>query len=200
MKVYEVWTDLDPDTLGAVAAQTYYTWLKFALGQTDIGGKKLKHPSGRYASAISWKKTGTSRVSIIADEDAIPEVGLIEGGSPAINLKAKMLASPKAKTSKAGYLYRTLYLRPDQWREAPSISMDSIISAVGGDRLAGRTGKMWAKPRPFVDPNSRGPFTMTNRPGSSPWRIPAMAPYAPAAILAQQLQSEYRRGGINVRL
>jgi hypothetical protein len=193
MKVYEIMTDLNPDMLGAVAAQTYYTWLMFAVGQTEIGGKKLKHPSGRYASALSWKKTGASRVSIIADEDAIPEVGMIEDGSPEIDLKSKMLASPKAKRSKAGYLYRTLYLRPDQWRESPTIGLDSIVSTLGGDRLAARVGKMWARPRPFVDPKSRGPFTMTNRPGSSPWRIPAMAPYAPAAILAQQLQSTYGR-------
>jgi len=132
-------------------------------------------------------------VSIIADEDAIPEVGILEDGSPAIDLKTKMLASPKAKRSKAGYLYRTLYLRPDQWRTAPATGMDAIVSVLGGDRLAARVGKMWARLRPFVDPKSRGPFTMTNRPGASPWRIPAMAPYAPAAILYQQLQSSYGR-------
>lgn len=191
MKTYDIFTDLDPDQLGNVAAQTYYTWLMFAVGKTDIGGKKLKHPSGRYASAISWRKTGRYRVSIIADEDAVPEVGIIEDGSPEVDLKEKMLASGKAKRSKDGYLYRTLYLRPDQWREAPMIGMDSIVSAFGGERLSSRLGKVWAQPRPFVDPKSRGPFTMTNRPGGSPWRIPAMAAYAPAAILAQQLQEQY---------
>jgi hypothetical protein len=191
MKVYDIYTDLDPEMLGAVAAETYYTWLMFSVGQTDIGGKTLKHPSGRYASALSWKKTGVNRVSIIADEDAVPEVGIIEDGSPEIDLKSKMLTPDKSKRSKDGYLYRTLYLRPDQWREAPSIGMDSIASTLGGDRLKSRLGKMWAQPRPHVDPKSRGPFTMTNKPGSSPWRIPAMAPYAPAMILAQQLQSAY---------
>lgn len=193
MTTYDIFTDLDPDQLGAVAAETYYTWLQFACGQTDIGGRKLKHPSGRYASALSWRRTGRNRVAIIADEDAVPEVGIIEDGSPAIDLKSKMLTPDKAKRSKAGYLYRTLYLRPDQWREAPSIGMDTIVSAFGGERLAGRVGKIWAAPRPFVDPKSRGPFTMTNKPGSSPWRIPAMAAYAPAAILAQQLRSQYGR-------
>lgn len=191
MKIYDVFTDLDPDQLGSVAAETYYTWLMFAVGKTDIGGKTLKHPSGRYASAISWRKTGRARISIIADEDAVPEVGMIEDGSPAVDLKAKMLTPEKSKRSKAGYLYRTLYLRPDQWREAPMIGMDSIVSAFGGERLSSRLGRLWAQPRPDVDPKSRGPFTMTNKPGSSPWRIPAMAAYAPAAILAQQLHSKY---------
>jgi hypothetical protein len=120
MKVYDIYTDLDPDMLGAVAAETYYIWLMFACGQTDIGGKKLKHPSGRYASALSWKKTGRNMVSIIADDDAIPEVGIIEDGSPEIDLKAKMLTPDKAKRSKAGYLYRTLYLRPDGARRQRS--------------------------------------------------------------------------------
>lgn len=191
MKVYDIFTDLDPDQLGNVAAETYYTWLMFSVGKTDIGGKTLKHPSGRYASAISWRKTGRNRVSIIADDDAVPEVGIIEDGSPAVDLKSSMLTPEKSKRSKDGYLYRTLYLRPDQWREAPMINMDSIVSAFGGERLASRLGKMWAQPRPFVDPKSRGPFTMTNKPGASPWRIPAMAAYAPAAILAQELQSQY---------
>jgi hypothetical protein len=191
MKVYDIYTDLDPDQLGNVAAETYYTWLMFAIGKTDIGGKTLKHPSGRYASAISWRRTGRARISIIADEGAVPEVGMIEDGSPAIDLKAKMLTPDKSKRSKDGYLYRTLYLRPDQWREAPQIGMDSIVSAFGGERLASRLGRLWAQPRPNVDPKSRGPFTMTNKPGSSPWRIPAMPAYAPAAILAQQLQSQY---------
>lgn len=193
MKVYDIFTDLDPDQLGNVAAQTYYTWLMFSLGKTDIGGKTLKHPSGRYASAISWRKTGRNRVSIIADDDAVPEVGIIEDGSPEVDLKEKMLTPDKSKRTKDGYLYRTLYLRPDQWREAPMIGMDSIVSAFGGERLASRLGRMWAQPRPAVDPKSRGPFTMTNRPGSSPWRIPAMAAYAPAAILAQELQAQYGR-------
>jgi hypothetical protein len=194
VKVYDIFTDLDPDMLGSVAAATYYRWLEFAIGKTDIGGKTLKHPSGRYASAISWKKTSRAVVSIIADESVANEVGIIEDGSPAVDLKSKMLTAGKSKRSKAGYLYRTLYLRPDQWREAPSIGMDTITSAFGGERLASRVGKIWAQPRPDVDPNSRGPFTMTNKPGSSPWRIPAMAAYAPAAILAQELQSQYGRG------
>jgi hypothetical protein len=191
VKVYDIFTDLDPDQLGNVAAETYYQWLMFSVGKTDIGGKTLKHPSGRYASALSWRNTGRNTVAILADEDTVPEVGIIEDGSPAIDLKAKMLTPDKAKRSKDGYLYRTLYLRPDQWREAPSIGMDSVVSAFGGERLAGRLGKIWAQPRPYVDPKSRGPFTMTNRPGGSPWRIPAMAPYAPAAILAQHLQAQY---------
>jgi hypothetical protein len=193
VKTYDIFTNLNPDQLGAVAAETYYTWLMFSVGKTDIGGKTLKHPSGRYASALSWRKTGRARISIIADEDAVPEVGLIENGASAIDLKSKMLTSDKAKRSKAGYLYRPLYLRPDQWREAPQVGMDSIVSAFGGERLSSRLGKIWAAPRPNVDPKSRGPYTMTNRPGASPWRIPAMTAYAPAAILAQQLQSQYGR-------
>ena len=56
-KVYDVYTDLDPIQLLDVASETFFAWLKFALGEDEIGGKKLAHPSGRYASAISWKRT-----------------------------------------------------------------------------------------------------------------------------------------------
>lgn len=193
MTVYDIYTDLDPDQLGNVAAETYYRWLEFSLGATDIGGKTLKHPSGRYAAALSWRATGRSVVSIIADESVANEVGIIENGSPAIDLKAKMLGGGKAKRGKDGYLYRTLYLRPDQWRDKPVLGLDSIVSAFGGEQLRAKLNRLWAQPRPHGDPKSRGPFTMTNKPGSSPWRIPAMPAYAPAAILAQELQSKYGR-------
>jgi hypothetical protein len=186
-RTYNVYTNLPPGQLQDVAAVFYFTWLAFAIGKTDIGGKRLKHPSGRYAAALRVEKRGDNLISIIADDDAEPQVGIIEEGHPAFSLKDRMLASPKAKMSKAGYLYRVLYLRPDQQGEPPATMLDKVVT----ENDAMNIPKIWARPRPFVDPNSRGPFTMSNKPGSSPWRIPAMVAYSPAAILAAEIRRAY---------
>lgn len=189
--VYDVYTDLDPVELGNLAAETFFVWLKFAMGQATLGGKKLKHPSGRYASAISWKRTGVASVAIIADEDAIPEVGAIEYGHPATSMKDHMLGGGNTHISKDGYMYRTIPLRPDQWRDKPpEFNRSMVVDTLSGGRLRKGLAKMWAQPRPWVDPKSRF-RTMSDRPGSSPWIIPVFHPYAPGKILADILREEF---------
>lgn len=191
-KVYDVYTNLDPLQLSEAASETFKLWIQFALGKQEIGGKKIKYPSGRYASALSWKKTGVAQVSIIADEDAIPEVGAIEYGRPEIDLKSKMLFNGRAHISKEGYLYRVLPLRPDNPGTNPILSPGMVLDTLSGGRLRKNVARMWAKPRPYVDSRSRY-RTMTNKPGSSPWRIPEFHPYAPGAILAELLHQEFGR-------
>lgn len=193
-KVYDIYTNLNPQQLSELASATFKLWLQFALGKLEIGGKKLLHPSGRYASAISWRKTGAARVSILADEDAIPEVGAIEYGHPEVDLKAKMLYGGKAHVSKDGFLYRVIPLRPDQWRNTPNLTPSSIHDTMTGGHVRPGVARMWAKPRPWVDGKSRY-RTMTNKPGSAKWMIPEFHPYAPAAILAELLKQEFGAGG-----
>lgn len=190
--VYEIHTDLSPLQLSELASETFQVWLRFALGQQELAGKKLKHTSGRYASAISWRRTGTARVAILADEDAIPEVGAIEYGRPRTDLKAAMLGGGRTRVSREGYYYRVLPLRPDQWRSAPVLNDGMMINTLAGGRLRRSVARMWATPRPYVDKNSRF-RTMTNRPGSSAWIIPEFHPYAPAKFLADLLQERFGR-------
>lgn len=191
-KVYDIYTNLDPEQLTELASETFKLWLQFALGTMEIGGKRLKHPSGRYASAISWKRTGVAKVSVLADEDAVPEVGAIEYGRPEIDLKAHMLYGGHARMSQDGYMYRVLPLRPSQWRDAPALKATDILETLGSGKVRKGVARMWAKPRPYVDRNSRF-RTMTNRPGSSTWRVPQFHPYAPAAILAELLHEQFGR-------
>jgi hypothetical protein len=198
-KVYEIYTNLDPLQLSELASETFKTWLQFALGQQELAGKRLRHPSGRYASAISWRRNGLSRVSILADEDAIPEVGAIEYGHSEIDLKEHMLFGGRSRTSQEGYQYRVLPLRPDQWRRSPMLTPGMMINTISGGRLRRGIGKMWAVPRPHVDTSRgfggrQGRFvTMSNRPGASQWIIPEFHPYAPGKFLADLLRQEFGR-------
>lgn len=198
-KMYEVYTDLDPEALTDVAAMVYRAWLAFALGQGEIGGQVLKHPSGRYAASMSWKKTGEAAVAIIADETIAPEAGWIEEGKTSADMKAAMLGKGNTRTSKAGYRYRVIPMRRDATTPSADILGD-IVTTKAGETLPVRAARMWARPRWRSNPSSRrtvppgivpSPFvTMTDKPGSSPWVVPAMPAYSPAAILADIIRRE----------
>lgn len=188
--VYDVYTDLNPQQLTELAAETFLVWLKFALGQQEIGGHKIKHASGRYAAALSWKRIGVSRVAIIADESKAPEIGAIEYGHQPQDMKLHMLYGGSAHISKEGYYYRTIPLRPDQWRQTPTLNSSMITQDSNGGRIRSNVGRMWAKKRPEVDKNSRY-RTMSNKPGSSRWLVPGFTPYSPGLILSELLQQEF---------
>ena len=189
MKVYEIFSDLDPDTLTEVAADVYRLWLEFALGQQELGGKVLMHPSGRYAASLSWKKTGQASIALIADETIAPEAKWIEEGRTAADMKAAMLGKGRTKISADGHMYRVIPIRRDAL--TPRFDLGDIVTSSAGERLPVRTQKMWARPRWHT--NADHFATMTNEPGSSDWVVPAMAPYSPAAILASLLRQEYER-------
>lgn len=192
-EVYDVYTNLDPQQLNEIASETFFVWMQFALGRETLNGHKLIHPSGRYASALSWRRTGVARVSIIADEDSIAEVGAIEYGRASADIKDAMLGEGNTHTSKDGFQYRVIPLRPDQWRSTPVLSVTSLLQREGRGGLRSRVVKMWAKARPYVDSNSRF-RTMSNRPGSSPWIVPEFHPYVPAKFLADILTEQFGRG------
>lgn len=87
-KIYIVRTDLGPEDLHDVAMQIYAKWLEFALGEGALGGKTLKHPTGRYAAAISVTQEQDGSYLIYADDD-LPEAGILESGHQAFDLKTR---------------------------------------------------------------------------------------------------------------
>jgi hypothetical protein len=186
MKVYDVYTDLDPDALTEVAMETYRRWLSFALGQDEIGGKILSHPSGRYAASISWKKVGAAQIAIISDETVAPEAKWIEEGKAQADMKAAMLGKGNTRISSSGHRYRTIPIRRNA--VPPKFDVGEIVTSNAGERLPVRTSRMWSKPRWRVNPDHFA--TMSDAPGSSPWVVPAMPAYSPAAILAALIRQE----------
>lgn len=84
---YQVYTNLDPQTLTLVGKEIFKKWAQFALGKTPLGGHTLESPTGRYASAISFRQYGASHVAIIADEKKAPEAAILETGHRSVDLK-----------------------------------------------------------------------------------------------------------------
>lgn len=186
MKEYDVYTDLDPDTLTNVAMETYRLWLQWALGEAQIGGKVLKHPSGRYAAALSWKRIGASHIAIIADETIAPEAQWLEEGKAQTDMKAAMLGKGHTRTSASGHRYRVIPIRKTS--RPPRFDIASIVGSNAGERVPAGKAKMWARPRPHT--NADHFATMSDKPGASDWMIPAMPAYSPAALLAQLLSQK----------
>lgn len=193
-EIYEVKTNLNPEQLTELAAETYRLWLAFALGSQAIGGKTLAHPSGRYAAALSWRRTGEASIAIIADEST-PEVGWIEYGRQGADIREAMLSGGNAKIGKDGYAYRVVPIRPDDWRDTPSLGASDIMASAGGEKLRPGIAKLWATARPPVDGASRF-VTMSANPaahskGADAWKVPPMPAFAPASILSDLMRQEF---------
>lgn len=191
MIVYDVYTDLDPNALTAVAMETYRLWLQFALGQENLTDKKLKNPSGRYAASLSWTRSSPNRVTVIADESIAPEAAYVETGTTGADMK--QMLERNAKYTADGIAYRVLPLRPDVDPGPLSFNFDKIVgtSSGKGERLPKSQGKLWAVARHVVDPNSRYVTMTEDHPG---WQVPSMPAYAPGAALKAMLEAQYGRG------
>lgn len=189
MVEYTVMTDADPQTLTQIAVDTFKMWVAFSLGQSDLGGKTqvLMHPSGKYASSISWKRTGESSIAIIADESIAPESDWVERGRAGFSIKAAMLGKGNTKTSKAGYRYRFIPFSANPPK--PSFSVANVITNSRGGRMPTRAVKMWAKKA--AGAGYSGGAIMSDKPGSATWIIPPMPAYSPAKILSDMIRTSY---------
>jgi len=188
-KVYHVQTSLNPEQLTAVAIETYAKWLAWAIGKASFLGMKLKHPSGRYAASISWKRTGAATVAIIADESISPEALWIEEGAASHSMRDAMLGQGNTKTDAEGYRYRVIPIRNDGSFPSATGSTPATTQSPFGGGLTSKMGNMWSRAVPHVDASHYA--VMSDRPGSSDWIVPTQAPYAPGAILAALLKQEY---------
>ena len=192
MTDYTVHTNANPQQLGLIAADTYKQWMEFALGHKEIGGKKLMHPSGKYAASISWQRQGTYQVVIVADDTVAPEGKWIEDGISGFSIKQKMLAK-YSKINAKGERYRIIPMPPYPDKDKPNdmLNGNSLADFItkynpNGQRVRRNIARMWGKPI------KRTSFrTMRDGPGAAAWYIPDRPAYAPAKHLADLLKNQY---------
>lgn len=165
--VWDIMTDLDPQTLSAVGVAIAQRWISFAMGSSDLGGKTLAHPTGRYASSIQFRQTGVARVAIVANEKRAPEAAVLETGHKPIDLKQYF---PEGVTIP---MHRGV---PGQYGSA------GYGAPILDNTAAGRRKNVWAKPR------AQG-ATGFARMGTTGWIIPAMPAYSPAAHLVDLMRA-----------
>ena len=128
-------TNLSPEYVHDLLLETYQMWMEFALGKSSIGGRMLKNPSGRYASAITADRGPEGNIIAVYIEPGhigSKEAAIIEHGHGPVDLKQKML---RGRTSRKIYM-----------RDPPISPMGSIPGGLrtlrSMTRQGGRTGMM----------------------------------------------------------
>ena len=183
----DVYSDLPQEMLNEVMVETYRKWVMFALGKKTLNGRKLKHPSGRYAESIRVENQPGNVVAVFSDS---PIADVIEKGHKTFNLRDKMLQSGKAKTTKDGSRYRYIpiasYGKNSFTEPQGTAYLTRLLGAgVDGKGIKQLWGKMYKKEGPIR--------VMSSKQGPSAWQIPAMVAYSPAQIFADLLQKKYGR-------
>lgn len=121
---YVVNTNLDPSQLSMVSVEIFSQWLSFALGGQSLGGRMLKHPTGRYAASIGYQVSGESQIAILAD-DSLPEAGILEAGHGTFDLKTKFQVGRRYPMHRGGGAPSN---KPSMWATARRKSSTGFAS------------------------------------------------------------------------
>jgi hypothetical protein len=171
---YYVKTNMPPEYLSAVMLAVFESWVKFALGLSELGGRKLVHPTGKYASLLQFRREGESRIAIIADEQAANGVARwIEEGHGRIDLKQKL---------QDGKIYKIHGTRNSAQQIAQTgLRRRRITTGVG------TTETVWTEIR---NREATGFAKMNIHGNADSWVIPPRVAYSPARILYNLLKSQ----------
>src|SRR5271155_4709373 len=110
MAAREVYSNLKSDELHDALLETFQKWVNFSLGVGKLGGKILRHPSGRMASALKAESDPDGNVvAIYLDQETLANAGgdnFLMTGHKGFSLKQRMLKAgkPGVKRSQAGTL------------------------------------------------------------------------------------------------
>lgn len=191
--VHIVSTDQDPEFINQVALEVYRRWVEFALGQVELGGRRIKNPTGKYASSISIRRYGTrtgvrrpgeipkrtvTHIAIIANEKVAPEAAILETGHRAIDMLEHLKPNTAYPIHREGgppplMIGQSAYARSQvrsMWSTRRQASLQGLVKTP-------RVGE------------ARG---ARNTSGTGPaWTIPAMPAYAPAQILSELIRESY---------
>jgi len=169
----DIMTDMDPDTLSEVGAKMAQRWIDFAMGRKALGGRMLMHPTGRYASAISFRTYGVSRVAIVVNENVAPEAHFLEVGHGPIDLK---------KYFAMGTL---IPMHRGEAGQYGSAGYSSPIEDHSRNQRR-RKNQIWGVVRE-QGKSGRAVMSMTSSTGKN-WVIPPMAAFSPVAHLLELLR------------
>lgn len=156
--VYDVYTNADPGEISEVSLAIYLEWLEFAEGLGRIGGKRLVHPTGKYAKSLSMSKEGLNHTAIIADEKVAPEALWLEVGHGPVDLKESLTQGRAYPIHRGG----GLSWHPGSAGHYQHPALDMTASAKGQYLVA------------------------YARVGNTGWVIPAMEAYEPGFELAKK--------------
>lgn len=119
---YVIRTNLPPEQLNQIALEIFSRWVEFALGERALGGKRLIHPTGRYAASLEYRQEGEASVAMVSSS---PIAGIIEHGHAAVDLKTKLQSGRAYPLHRAG---GSPSMRPKMWAEMRRQSTSGFAS------------------------------------------------------------------------
>lgn len=146
--IFELSTNLSLDERNEIMTDTFRRWISFALGLNPFEGEILKHPSGRYASALRLQRLDEYRFAIYVpttNPNSVQEYVMMHGHRE-IHLKDKMLASSKAKVSlKPDKFGRHTRYRDIPIRQASRSPLRTLESQVVLGKELADMGPLWGR-------------------------------------------------------
>lgn len=200
-------SNLDPEEISEALLDTFTEWVDFALGEKELGGKTLKAPSGRMASAMRAETDQDGNV--VAVYFNTEEVGAMINeymtkGHREFSLKDKMLQpgkpgvhetklDPKKRKNQKRYLYRYIPISDGPTKPLEAFDNASYLTNLftsqvtdqgGVLRLNRNAARLWAmNHREAHSKSGSHVVTMSNRPGSAKWIIPQMPAFNVSKLL-----------------
>ena len=192
----KVLSNLTPRQFHYALIETFQHWVDFSLGVGKLGGKMLKAPSGQMASALRAEYNLEGNVVALYIDPK--ELGAIESkmiqGHKGFSLKRRMLyGNAKAKRSKDGYLYRFVPIADNPTFPTKSSNIKSLFTTRdmpqgGVIRINRNLAAMWiANKRKAHYGKGATIRTMSTKPGSARWYIPAMPAFNIEKLLTDAL-------------
>lgn len=176
----DVYSELQPKQLNAIGLAVFRAWSEFALGQRALGGRRLRQPTGTYASSLRFEVLGKNHVAVISDDRIAPHAKIIESGHRQFDM-LDYLAPGKAYP-----ITRTTF------KPVPGAATSYAVYPGTGKRA--RTGSGLMRAGRFVPsvtgivrtPSSREALRgRYNTSGRGPaWTVPAMPAYSPTRLIA----------------
>ena len=191
----EVKSNMTPRQVHYALMETFRLWVDFSMGVGTLGGRMLKAPSGQMAAALraEYDRKGNV-VALYVDSK---ELGAIESkmiqGHKGFSLKRRMLyGNAKAKRSEAGYLYRFIPIADNPTFPTKPSSIKSLFTTRdmpqgGVIRINRNLAAMWISNKQKSHSGSTNIRTMSSKPGSARWYIPAMPAFNIEKLLTDAL-------------
>lgn len=176
----DVYSELQPKQLNKIGLAVFKAWTEFALGQRALGGRRLRQPTGIYASALRFEVLGKNHVAVMVDEWIAPHAKIIESGHRQFDMLDYLTpgkAYPMTRNSfkpVAGASTRYA-INPQTGRRARTGS--GVVRA--GRFVPSMTGIVRA---PASRESLQGRYNTSGR--GPAWTVPAMPAYAPARLIA----------------
>ncbi len=187
MSRIDIFSDGDPAELNAVSLAIFRVWSEWSLGQRALGGRRLRQPTGTYASALRIEMDGKNHAAVFVDTSVASHAEALETGHPAYSMLDYMTPGQRIPIHRTGFVPGAAGLR---------YSVNPVTGKASRARSSGlyRAGRWVAGLYGIVRVPRAASGRNTSNTGPA-WTIPAMPSYAPARHIAAMFGQRVRDMG-----